>query len=171
MVGVVEVLLEMSLQTQKVQMVGLVVAVLILTPQQMAVREILQALLHHHRVIVVETEGFIHLHSVAVVEEVLPTPEQLAAIKMGMVVLAQHLLFLVQAHRPSTLVVVEAVLMGRPLAQEAQVAGAMVVLEQAQGREPQPLLVGLQIPAVEVVEVAILLQAYLPKVKTAVLVS
>jgi hypothetical protein len=75
--------------------------------------------------------------------------------ELGMVVLAQHLLFLVQAHRPSTLVVVEAVLMGRPLAQEAQVAGAMVVLEQAQGREPQPLLVGLQIPAVEVVEVAI----------------
>jgi hypothetical protein len=31
-VGVVEVLLEMSLQTQKVQMVGLVVAVLILFP-------------------------------------------------------------------------------------------------------------------------------------------
>ena len=170
MVGVVEVLLEMTLQTQKVQMVGLVVAVLILIPHQMAVREILQALLHH-RVIVVETEGFIHLHSVAVVEEVLPTPEQLAAIKLGMVVLAQHLLFLVQAHRPSTLVVVEAVLMGRPLAQEAQVAGAMVVLEQAQGREPQPLLVGLQIPAVEVVVVAIFLQAYLPKVKTAALAS
>jgi hypothetical protein len=137
----------------------------------MAVREILQALLHH-RVIVVETEGrFIHYQTVAVVEEVLPTPEQVAAIKMGMVVLAQHLLFLVQAHRPSTLVVVEAVLMGRPLAQEAQVAGAMVVLEQAQGREPQPLLVGLQIPAVEVVVVAILLQAYLPKVKTAALAS